>query len=98
ATKVGLDWKDGKPFRNASRGRVMKEIDDSLRRLRTDVIDLYQVHWPDPNAPVEETAGAMNDLLKAEKIRAIGGSNFSPAQMDKFRAVTPLATDQPPYN
>jgi len=98
ATKVGLDSKDGKPFRNASRGRVMKEIDDSLRRLRTDVIDLYQVHWPDPNVPVEETAGAMNDLLKAGKIRAIGVSNFSPAQMDKFRAVAPLATDQPPYN
>ena len=59
ATKVGLDWKDGKPFRNASRGRIRKEIDDSLRRLQTDVIDLYQVHWPDPNVPVEETAGAL---------------------------------------
>ena len=49
ATKAGLDWKDGKPFRNASRGRILQEIDDSLRRLQTDVIDLYQVHWPDPN-------------------------------------------------
>jgi aryl-alcohol dehydrogenase-like predicted oxidoreductase len=98
ATKVALDWKDGKPFRNASRARIMKEIDDSLRRLRTDVIDLYQVHWPDPNVPVEETAGAMHDLLKAGKIRAIGVSNFSPAQMDKFRAVAPLHTNQPPYN
>jgi aryl-alcohol dehydrogenase-like predicted oxidoreductase len=98
ATKVGLDWKDGKPFRNASRGRIMKEIDDSLRRLKTDVIDLYQVHWPDPKVPVVETAGAMHDLLKAGKIRAIGVSNFSPAQMDQFRAVAPLHTDQPPYN
>ena len=98
ATKVGLDWKDGKAFRNASRGRIMKEIDDSLRRLQTDVIDLYQVHWPDPIVPIEETAGALKDLLKAGKIRAIGVSNFSPAQMDKFRAVTPIATDQPPYN
>jgi len=98
ASKVGLDWKDGKPFRNASRSRIMKEIDDSLRRLKTDVIDLYQVHWPDLRVPVEETASAMNDLLKAGKIRAIGVSNFSPAQMDKFRAVAPLATDQPPYN
>ena len=78
ATKVALDWKDGKPFRNASRGRIMKEIDDSLRRLQTDVIDLYQVHWPDPNVPIEETAGALKDLLKAGKIRAIGVSNFSP--------------------
>jgi aryl-alcohol dehydrogenase-like predicted oxidoreductase len=98
ATKVGLDWKDGKPFRNAGRSRIMKEIDDSLRRLQTDVIDLYQVHWPDPKVPVEETAAAMGDLLKAGKIRAIGVSNFSPAQMDQFRAVAPLHTDQPPYN
>jgi aryl-alcohol dehydrogenase-like predicted oxidoreductase len=98
ATKVALDWKDGKPFRNASRDRIMKEIDDSLRRLQTDVIDLYQVHWPDPNVPIEETAAAMKDLLKAGKIRAIGVSNFSPAQMDAFRAVAPLHTDQPPYN
>jgi aryl-alcohol dehydrogenase-like predicted oxidoreductase len=98
ATKVGLDWKDGKPFRNASRARILKEVDDSLRRLQTEVIDLYQVHWPDPNVPVEETAGAMKDLLKAGKIRAIGVSNFSPEQMDKFRSVAPLHTDQPPYN
>ena len=98
ATKAGLDWKDGKPFRNASRGRILQEIDDSLRRLQTDVIDLYQVHWPDPNVPVEETAGALKDLLTAGKIRAIGVSNFSPAQMDRFRAVAPLAADQPPYN
>ena len=98
ATKVALDWQDGKVFRNASRGRILKEIDDSLRRLKTDVIDLYQVHWPDPNVPIEETAGTLKDLVNAGKIRAVGVSNFSPEQMDKFRAVTPLATDQPPYN
>jgi aryl-alcohol dehydrogenase-like predicted oxidoreductase len=98
ATKVGLDWKNEQPFRNASRARIMKEIDDSLRRLRTDVIDLYQIHWPDPNTPMEETAGAMADLLKAGKIRAIGVSNFSPAQMDAFAAAAPLHAVQPPYN
>jgi len=98
ATKVGLDWKNEKPFRNASRTRIMKEIDDSLRRLRTDAIDLYQVHWPDPNTPVEETARAMADVLQAGKIRAIGVSNFSPAQMEAFRAVAPLHAVQPPYN
>ena len=97
-TKVALDWQDERPFRNARRGRILKEVEDSLRRLRTDVIDLYQVHWPDPNTPIEETAGAMNDLLKAGKIRAIGVSNFSPAQMDAFRAVAPLHAVQPPYN
>jgi aryl-alcohol dehydrogenase-like predicted oxidoreductase len=76
----------------------MKEIEDSLRRLRTDMIDLYQIHWPDPNTPIEETAGAMADLLKAGKIRAIGVSNFNAAQMDAFRAVAPLHAVQPPYN
>jgi len=98
ATKVALDWKGEQPFRNGSRIRVMKEIDDSLRRLRTDAIDLYQIHWPDPNTPIEETAGAMAELLRAGKIRAIGVSNFSPAQMDAFRAVAPLHAVQPPYN
>ena len=98
ATKVGLDWKNEQPFRNGRRARIMKEIDDSLRRLRTDVIDLYQVHWPDPNTPIEETAAAMAELLKAGKIRAIGVSNFSPAQMDAFAAVAPLHAVQPPYN
>jgi aryl-alcohol dehydrogenase-like predicted oxidoreductase len=98
ATKVALDWADGHPFRNGKRSRILKEIDDSLRRLKTDVIDLYQVHWPDSETPIEETAGALNDLVKAGKIRAIGVSNFSPEQMDQFRVVAPLATDQPPFN
>ena len=98
ATKVGLDWRDGVPFRNASKARIQKEIEDSLRRLRTDVIDLYQVHWPDPSTPIEETARALAELHRAGKIRAIGVSNFSPAQMDLFRAVAPLHTVQPPHN
>jgi hypothetical protein len=72
ATKVALDWREGEPFRNAGRQRIIKEVEDSLRRLRTDVIDLYQVHWPDPGTPIAETAGAMADLLRAGKIRAIG--------------------------
>ena len=98
ATKAGLDWRDGTPFRNASRARIVKEVEDSLRRLQTEVIDLYQVHWPDPKTPIAETAIAMADLYRAGKIRAIGVSNFSPSQMDEFRAVAPLHTAQPPYN
>jgi aryl-alcohol dehydrogenase-like predicted oxidoreductase len=98
ATKVGLDWKDGRPFRNASKARIVREAEDSLRRLQTDVIDLYQVHWPDPHTPVAEVADAMRELHRAGKIRAIGVSNFCPAQMDEFRKVAPLHAAQPPYN
>jgi aryl-alcohol dehydrogenase-like predicted oxidoreductase len=98
ATKVGLDWKDGRPFRNGRPERIVKEVEDSLRRLRTDVIDLYQVHWPDPTVPLDDTAEAMARLYRAGKINAIGVSNFSPAEMDVFRNAAPLHTAQPPYN
>lgn len=98
ATKVGLDWANGEPFRNGTRARIFAEIEASLKRLKTDVIDIYQVHWPDPTTPIEETAEAMATLFKQGKIRAIGVSNFSPAQMDEFRLVAPIHTAQPPYN
>jgi aryl-alcohol dehydrogenase-like predicted oxidoreductase len=98
ATKVGLEWRDGKVYRNASRARILEEIDDSLRRLRTDHIDVYQVHWPDPLTPIEETADAMAALYARGKIRAIGVSNFSVEQMDQFRRVAPIHVLQPPYN
>src|SRR6266481_2871908 len=71
ATKVGLEWKNGKVFRNASRDRILLEAEDSLRRLRTDYIDLYQVHWPDPLVSIEETAEAVQTLFDQGKIRAI---------------------------
>jgi aryl-alcohol dehydrogenase-like predicted oxidoreductase len=98
ATKAGLAWHDGKVFRNASRARIMHEVDESLWRLRTDYIDIYQVHWPDPLVPIEETAEAMRSLYEQGKIRAIGVSNFSVAQMERFRQVAPLHVMQPPYN
>jgi aryl-alcohol dehydrogenase-like predicted oxidoreductase len=98
ATKTGLEWRDGKIYRNATRARIMREIDESLRRLRTDYIDIYQVHWPDPLVPVEETAEAMRSLYEQGKIRAIGVSNFSVAQMERFRQVAPLHVLQSPYN
>ncbi len=96
--KAGLEWHDGRIYRNASRVRIMREIDASLRRLRTDYIDIYQVHWPDQLVPVEETAGAMLKLYEQGKIRAIGVSNFSVAQMERFREVAPLHVLQSPYN
>jgi aryl-alcohol dehydrogenase-like predicted oxidoreductase len=98
ATKVGLAWKDGKVFRDSRPARIRKEIEDSLRRLRTDYIDLYQVHWPDLETPIAETARTLADLRRQGKIRAIGVSNYSPAQMDAFRAVASLDAVQPPYN
>ena len=98
ATKTGLEWKDGQVFRNASRERILREATDSLRRLRTDYIDIYQVHWPDPLVPVEETAEAMQTLFDQGKIRAIGVSNFSVAQIERFRRVAKLHVVQPPYN
>jgi aryl-alcohol dehydrogenase-like predicted oxidoreductase len=98
ATKAGLEWRDGKVYRNATRDRIMQEIDASLRRLRTDYIDIYQVHWPDPLVPIEETAEAMRTLYDQGKIRAIGVSNFSVAEMQRFRRVAPLHVLQAPYN
>src|SRR6202049_1232623 len=98
ATKVGLEWQGGKVFRNASRDRIMREVEDSLRRLRTDYIDIYQVHWPDPLVAIEETAAAMQTLFRQGKIRAIGVSNFSVEQMERFRSVAPLHVLQSPYN
>jgi aryl-alcohol dehydrogenase-like predicted oxidoreductase len=98
ATKVGLEWHDGKVQRNSSPARIRREIDDSLRRLRTDYVDLFQVHWPDPLTPIQETAGALAGLLKEGKIRAIGVSNYSAAQMDEFRQAAPIHSVQPPFN
>ena len=98
ATKTGLQWDGGNVSRNASRARIMREVEDSLRRLRTDYIDVYQVHWPDPLVTIEETAEAMRTLFEQGKIRAIGVSNFSVDQMERFRRVAPLHVLQPPYN
>jgi aryl-alcohol dehydrogenase-like predicted oxidoreductase len=98
ATKVALEWVNGNVYRNSTPGRIRAEIEDSLRRLRTDRIDLYQVHWPDPLVGVEETAETLLELQRQGKILALGVSNFSPAQMDAWRRVAPLHSTQPPYN
>jgi aryl-alcohol dehydrogenase-like predicted oxidoreductase len=99
ATKVGLEWgRSGEPVRNASRFRIQKELTDSLRRLHTDYIDVYQVHWPDPLIPIMETAEALYRLYRDGRIGAIGVSNYSPEQMEVFRQFAPLHTAQPPYN
>lgn len=98
ATKVGLSWNNGKILRDSSRKRILTEIDDSLRRLHVEYIDLYQVHWPDSNTPFSETASTLQELFESGKIRAIGVSNFSPKQMEEFRKYAPIHTNQPPFN
>src|SRR5215510_14351451 len=98
ATKGGLEQIGNDLFRNSSRRQIFSEVDQSLRRLRTDYIDLYQVHWPDYAVPYEETARALADLQQAGKIRAIGVSNYSIEAMERFRRIAPLAAAQPPLN
>lgn len=100
ATKVALNWDDEhkKVWRDATAARIEREVEDSLKRLQTDHIDIYQVHWPDAKTPMEETARALEKLYKAGKIRAIGVSNFTPEQMDELQKTVPLHSLQPPYN
>src|SRR5580700_6170235 len=98
ATKVGVEWINGKIYRNSSPERIRQEVENSLRRLRTDYIDLYQVHWPDPAVPIEETAKEMGKLLVEGKIRAVGVSNFDMEQIARFQMIAPLHAVQPPYN
>lgn len=99
ATKLGLEWdEDENVWRNSSPERILREIDDSLRRLQTDYIDIYQIHWPDLKTPFGETASVMKELLDSGKIRAIGVSNYSVEQMGEFRETAPIHACQPPYN
>jgi aryl-alcohol dehydrogenase-like predicted oxidoreductase len=98
ATKFGVIYENEKVFRDNSSKRVKKEIGNSLRRLKTDHIDIYQVHWPDRKVPFQETAGAMLDLLHSKKIRAIGLSNFSVNEMEEWLRYAPIHTIQPPLN
>jgi len=98
ATKAGLDWNNDGVFANSTPERLRREVEDSLRRLGTTHIDLYQVHWPDTLMPVEEVAGVLSEFVAAGKVRALGVSNFAVAQMEAFRRVAPLASNQPPYN
>jgi len=98
ATKAGLEWNASGVFANSTAPRLREELEGSLRRLDTDYIDLYQVHWPDTRTPIAETAELLAGFLRAGKVRALGVSNFSVAQMEEFRRFAPLASDQPPYN
>jgi aryl-alcohol dehydrogenase-like predicted oxidoreductase len=98
ATKACLRWKDGNVYRDARKEVLMQEIEDSLRRLQVEYIDLYQMHWPDPLTPFAQTAEVLSKLLKEGKIRAIGVSNFSIEDMEEFQKTAPIHSLQSPYN
>jgi aryl-alcohol dehydrogenase-like predicted oxidoreductase len=85
-------------FANSTAGRLRLELEESLRRLGTDFIDLYQMHWPDTKIPIAETAALMGEFLREGKVRALGVSNFSVEQMEEFRREAPLSSNQIPYN
>ena len=77
---------------------LYRECDESLRRLNTDRIDLYYLHAPDPKTPLGESASAIRSLLESGKIRSVGVSNFSLAQLVEFHSVCPISAYQPHYN
>jgi aryl-alcohol dehydrogenase-like predicted oxidoreductase len=98
ATKGGLRPTGNGIARDASPTWIQKGVDASLRALGTDYIDLFQMHWPDPKTPFEETAEALAKLIADGKIRHIGVSNFDVEQIETFSATLPVETLQPPYH
>lgn len=99
ATKVGLEWDARERIRrNSSPERILVEIDDSLRRLGVDCIDLYQVHWPDPEVPFQKSMETLMRIQEQGKIRYIGLSNFSREQIEECQETGPVFSLQPPYN
>ena len=98
ATKGGLRMSEHGLVRDASPGWIREGVESSLQALGVDHIDLYQVHWPDPNVPFAETAGALGELVDAGKIRHVGVSNFDADQMARFASTRPVETLQAPYD
>jgi aryl-alcohol dehydrogenase-like predicted oxidoreductase len=98
-TKCGMIWDDqGRITRCLKAASIRREADESLRRLRAEVIDLYQIHWPDPSADIEEAWHTLLQLKKEGKLRYIGVSNFNVQQMQRAQNIAPIATLQPPYS
>lgn len=99
ATKCGMIWDNSKQVRiHASPGSIRREIELSLKRLRTDYIDLYQIHWPDPETPVEESWSAMVELQNEGKVKYIGVCNYDTSMLKKCNAIAQVQSLQPPYN
>ncbi len=104
ATKVGNAMSDDPAERGLSRRWIVASCDASLRRLGVDHIDLYQMHRPDPDTPLEESLAAFDELVRAGKVRAVGTSTFAPAQLDELqrigeaRGLVRPTSEQPPYS
>ena len=98
-TKCSMRWfPDGKIYRSLKAGSLQEEIENSLRRLCVDTIDLYQIHWPDPEDEIEEGWETLAKFREQGKIRFIGVSNFSVEQMKRAQAIAPITSLQPPYS
>lgn len=100
-TKCGIvsrDPRTGQPGRNATRASILQEIDASLRRLRTDHLDVYLVHWPDQDTPLEETMGALDEVQRAGKTRLVGVSNFDVPLLEACLKYRPIDVLQVGYN
>jgi aryl-alcohol dehydrogenase-like predicted oxidoreductase len=98
-TKCGIRWKaDRTPFRTLKAASLIEELDASLRRLGVETIDLYQIHWPDPDPEIEEAWETLALFKKQGKVRWIGVSNFNVEQMKRVREIAPITSLQPPYS
>ncbi len=98
-TKCGFFWgEDKKEFPSLKRDTILKEVDNSLMRLGIDAIDLYQIHWPNPEQDIEEAWETLAEIKETGKIRYIAVSNFSAEQMKRIANIAPLTSNQPPYS
>jgi aryl-alcohol dehydrogenase-like predicted oxidoreductase len=98
-TKCSMRWfPDRRIYRSLKAGSLQEEIEDSLRRLRVDVIDLYQIHWPNPEDEIEEGWETLARFQQEGKVRHIGVSNFNVEQMKRVQKIAPITSLQPPYS
>jgi aryl-alcohol dehydrogenase-like predicted oxidoreductase len=98
ATKGGIHWREKQQVKDARPETLIRQCEESLRRLGTDRVELLYLHAPDPQVPISESAGALRELCEAGKARSIGVSNFTTEQLEAFHQECPLSAYQPHYN